>query len=473
MFDNQKIFGIKIIFFFIIIATAFILRIYNLNFEDYWFDEQASFWVADPSLTLSETLERGKKLDQGTSIVFNLILKTFFSLFGYNPQIGRYFPFIFGLLAIPALCYLTFQIRQDKSYLLVGILSSINFYLISYSQEVRVYSLVFFLSILSLILFFKLIENENEIKKKKYFYSFFYIIITLLGLCLHIFFFIIIFSQLTFLCLNFLFRGQKKIFNILCVLIIPILYLLLMYENLLAQMGIKDFWIQQVNLEFFYNFFFSRFFGSKIMGAIYLVVLIYLLYVSKEKIFNFKNKDFLLILILFFSYVLPLLYSLYKQPVLTDRYIIFVLVPIFVLISVFVLEIKNSRTKYIILTIVLVSSFANNYIEIFDRKKTKPQFNKVIEYISQSKIKNIVIKTNLDIIEKIIINYSKNTFNSKKDNINFLNSELDYSELKEIWLLCYKPINNFDCSSEPYAFSNWVKVDNVEYKLINASLYKK
>ena len=473
MFDNQKIFGIKIIFFFIIIATAFILRIYNLNFEDYWFDEQASFWVADPSLTFSETLERGKKLDQGTSIVFNLILKTFFSLFGYNPQIGRYFPFIFGLLAIPALCYLTFQIRQDKSYLLVGILSSINFYLISYSQEVRVYSLVFFLSILSLILFFKLIEKENEIKKKKYFYSFFYIIITLLGLCLHIFFFIIIFSQLTFLCLNFLFREKNIIFNILCVLIIPILYLLLMYENLLAQIGIKDFWIQQVNLEFFYNFFFSRFFGSKIMGAIYLVVLIYLVYVNKEKIFNLNNKNFLLILILFFSYVLPLLYSLYKQPILTDRYIIFVLVPIFILISVFVLEIKNSRTKYIILTIVLVSSFANNYIEIFDRKKTKPEFNKVIEYISQSKIKNIVIKTNLDMIEKIIINYSKNTLNSKKDNINFLNSELDYSELKEIWLLCYKPINNFDCSSEPYAFSNWVKVDNVEYKLINASLYKK
>ena len=312
-----------------------------------------------------------------------------------------------------------------------------------------------------------------KLKKKNIFTLFFISLLPYSGFVYIFFFFIIIFSQLTFLCLNFLFRGQKKIFNILCVLIIPILYLLLMYENLLAQMGIKDFWIQQVNLEFFYNFFFSRFFGSKIMGAIYLVVLIYLLYVSKEKIFNFKNKDFLLILILFFSYVLPLLYSLYKQPVLTDRYIIFVLVPIFILISVFVLEIKNSRTKYIILTIVLVSSFANNYIEIFDRKKTKPQFNKVIEYISQSKIKNIVIKTNLDIIEKIIINYSKNTFNSKKDNINFLNSELDYSELKEIWLLCYKPINNFDCSSEPYAFSNWVKVDNVEYKLINASLYKK
>ena len=473
MFANKKIFEINIIFFLIIVASALVLRIYNLNFEDYWFDEQASFWVADPSLTLSETLERGKKLDQGTSIVFNLLLKTFFSFFDYNPQIGRYFPFIFGLLSVPALSYLTFQIKQDKSYLLVGILSAINFYLISYSQEVRVYSLVFLLSILSIVLFFKLLEKENVSKKKNYLYSSFYVFFSLLGVCLHIFFFIIIFSQFIFLCLNFLFKEKKITFNISCVLIIPILYFLLMYENFLAQMAIQDFWIQQVNLDFFYNFFFSRFFGSKIMGAIYLLVLIYLIYNSKEKIFNLENRNFLLILILFFSYFLPLLYSLYKQPILTDRYIIFILVPIFVLISVLILEIKNSKIKYFILTIILISSFANNYIEIIDRKKTKPEFNKVIKYISGSNVSNVVTKTNLNMIEKIIINYSKNAVAGDKNNIKFLTSEFDYSELEEIWLLCYKPINNFDCSPKPYAFSNWVKVDNVEYKLINASLYKK
>ena len=209
------------------------------------------------------------------------------------------------------------------------------------------------------------------------------------------------------------------------------------------------------------------------MGAIYLLVLIYLVYINREKIFNLGDKNFLLILVIFFSYALPLLYSLYKQPILTDRYIIFILVPIFILISVFILEIKNSKTKYIILTIILASSFANNYIEIFNRKKTKPEFNKVIEYISKTKVKDIVIKTNLDMIEKMTINYSKNILNSKKNNITFLNSKFDYSELENIWLLCYKPINNFDCSPKPYAFSNWEKVDNVEYKLINASLYKK
>ena len=473
MFTNKKIFENKDIFFFtIIIISTFFLRIYNLNFEDYWFDEQASFWVADPSLTLNETLQRGKEFDQGTSIIFNLLLKIFFSLFSYDPQLGRYLPFIFGLLSIPALSYLTYEIKQDKSYLLVGILSSINFYLISYSQEVRVYSFLFFISILSLILFFKLLKINNSLRKK-FLYSFFYILFSLLGVCLHIFFFIIIFSQFLFLSLHFLLREKKVMLNILCVLSVPILYVLFMYEYLLLQLAIQNFWIQQVDLDFFYNFFFSRFFGSKIMGVIYLLILIYLFYSNRKKIFNIDNKNCLLIFILIFSYALPLLYSLYKHPILIDRYIIFVLVPIFILISIYILDIKNLKIRYFILIIILSSSLVNNYIEIFERKKTKPEFNKIIKYISESNDPYIITKANDDIVKKIVINYSKKTILGKKDNINFLSSNFDYSELKEIWLLCYKPINGFDCSPKPYSFSNWSKVDNLEFKLINAALYRK
>ena len=473
MFTKKKIFENKDVFFLaIIIFSAFFLRIYNLNFEDYWFDEQASFWVADPSLTLNETIQRGKELDQGTGIIFNLILKIFFSLSNYDPQIGRYLPFVFGLLSIPALSYLTYQIKQNKSYLLVGILSSINFYLISYSQEVRVYSFLFFISILNIILFFKLLEIDNTFWKK-YLYSFFYILFSLLGVCLHIFFFIITFSQFLFLFINFLFRKKKVILNILCVLSVPILYILFTYEYLLLQIEAQHTWIQQVNLDFFYNFFFSRFFGSKIMGIIYLLILIYLFYNNRRKIFNIDNKNYLLIFILIFSYALPLLYGLYKQPILIDRYIIFVLVPIFILISTLTLDIKNLKIRYFILTIILASSLINNYIEIFERKKTKPEFNKMIKYISKSNDAYILTKANDDNVEKIVINYSKNTILGKKDNINFLSSNFDISELKEIWLICYQPINGFDCSPEPYSFSNWLKVDNVEFKLINATLFKK
>ena len=65
----------NILFLLIIFITALLLRVYNINFEDYWFDEQASFWVSDPNIPLGETLERGKNLDRGSNMVFNLIFK--------------------------------------------------------------------------------------------------------------------------------------------------------------------------------------------------------------------------------------------------------------------------------------------------------------------------------------------------------------------------------------------------------------
>ena len=462
----------NILFLLIIFITALLLRVYNINFEDYWFDEQASFWVSDPNIPLGETLERGKNLDRGSNMVFNLILKQFFDIFNYNPNIGRYLTSIFGLLSIPALCYLTIQIKKDLSYLLVGILSSINFYLISYSQELRLYSLLFLLSIISIILFLKIFENKT-VSKKKHLLSLIYILFSLLGCCLHIFFFIIISSQFVYLFLNFLFDKRKLTFEFISVSLIPIFYLLLMYDYLLLQIGINEFWIQQVNLGFFTNFFFSRFFGSKIMGLIYLTSFFYLLYINKKIIFKFNSKYFLLILIIFFSYFLPLIYSIFQKPILTDRYIIFVLAPIFILISIFILDIKQIKIKYAFLFIILSSSLTNNYIEIFEREKTKPEFKKSLEYISDSNVKNVMLMANNDINEKITINYSKNTLAAKTKNINFINSKSKYSNLEKVWLICYKPINSFNCSPESYNFLNWSVNDSVEYKLINSTLYKK
>jgi hypothetical protein len=209
------------------------------------------------------------------------------------------------------------------------------------------------------------------------------------------------------------------------------------------------------------------------MGLIYLVSFFYLLYINKKIIFKFNSKYFLLILIIFFSYFLPLIYSIFQKPILTDRYIIFVLAPIFILISIFILNIKQIKIKYAFLFIILSSSLTNNYIEIFEREKTKPEFKKSLEYISDSNVKNVMLMANNDINEKITINYSKNTLVAKMKNINFINSKSNYSTLDKVWLICYKPINGFNCSPESYNFLNWSVNDSVEYKLINSTLYKK
>ena len=74
--------------FVILIFTTSVLRVYNINYEDFWIDEIISFWVAEPQIALNETLERHKILEN-SPFFFNLSLKYIFSIFGYSPEIGR------------------------------------------------------------------------------------------------------------------------------------------------------------------------------------------------------------------------------------------------------------------------------------------------------------------------------------------------------------------------------------------------
>ena len=45
-------------FFLIIIIFGYLLRVYNINYDDLWSDEIVSFWLSDPSITFKETLKR-------------------------------------------------------------------------------------------------------------------------------------------------------------------------------------------------------------------------------------------------------------------------------------------------------------------------------------------------------------------------------------------------------------------------------
>ena len=300
---------------FLICSFGLALRLYQINFEDFWLDEQASFWVAEPSLLFEETVNRSYELDNGTHIFFNFILKFFFNFFYYDPQIGRIIPLIFGFLSIPAISYLTFYMKKDKSYLFVAFLTSINFYLISYSQELREYSLVFLLGILSILFFYKTIDNLSS-SKNKLVSSAFYILFSLIGLCTHIFFFIIILSQATYLFFTYFPEKKKLLFALMNIVFILIFYIFLMFDILILQMSIDDHWIKNVELSFIFDLYFPRFFGSHIMGAIYLLVLLYLLILNKKTFFQYENKNFLLIILLFFSYLIPVIYGNIAIPVL-------------------------------------------------------------------------------------------------------------------------------------------------------------
>ena len=75
------------------------LRLYNINYDNLWYDEILSFWIADPAISIKESLKRHQSIEQ-IPFLFNLILKFLFKIFSYDPSIGRYLSSTFNILTI-------------------------------------------------------------------------------------------------------------------------------------------------------------------------------------------------------------------------------------------------------------------------------------------------------------------------------------------------------------------------------------
>ena len=77
----------RLIYFSLIILIAFFLP--SINVENLWYDEIASFWVSDPSLSYIETYSR--VLNENTPSAYYFLIKLFFSFFSYDPDFLRIF----------------------------------------------------------------------------------------------------------------------------------------------------------------------------------------------------------------------------------------------------------------------------------------------------------------------------------------------------------------------------------------------
>ena len=147
--------------FIVIISLGFFLRFYNLNFENFWIDETITFWVGNPEFSISQSFIYHKSIEQ-VPFLFNFLIKIYFEIFGYDFQISRYLPALFSSLSIISVSYISKEISNDRSYIFTSFLVAINIYLISYAQELRLYSTLFFLISLTIYFSFKF-ENRNKL----------------------------------------------------------------------------------------------------------------------------------------------------------------------------------------------------------------------------------------------------------------------------------------------------------------------
>lgn len=138
-----------------ILSLALILRIINLGSNSLWLDEAVNVKMAE------------KSFFQWTFVVpplYNIILHPVLTV-GKSEAIVRFPSVIFGVLSVFAIYKVGLILYGKKEALISAFLLSISPVAIFYSQETTYYSLVFFLSLVSIYFFLRVDEKPTNLNK--------------------------------------------------------------------------------------------------------------------------------------------------------------------------------------------------------------------------------------------------------------------------------------------------------------------
>ena len=437
---NNSLYIICICLFF-----AIFIRAYNINYDNFWFDEILSYWITNPEISFKESLDRHKDVEV-IPFFFHFLLKISFKLSSYEPDFGRYLSLLFNVLGIIFSTLLCKKIQNNSAYLLALFLFSTNIFLISYSQELRPYSLIFFLCSLNLYLFFK-IQKSKKYQNFNFFYFLLIIVSQISMIISHPFNFIIFFSTILYVILNFICKKKNSktlIYSFCFSGIFSLSYLIFFLQNI----DTFPSWIVQPDLKFYTNFYFSKFFGSRLMGIVHLVLLLTLIAYFLEK---FTKENFnlnMFIIIIFLSYFLPLTYGYLLKPIIFPRYIIFVLIPIIILISILTFQIKNKIIRDSIIFLIVLLNIGNHFTETTfkqfyeERPFYKTNFEKMIYTLNQNEVKSYTIEMSTPKemrqgIYRSINNYISSFKDYKSSQIVYIKKEVFLKSKKnKIWLVC-------------------------------------
>ncbi len=433
------------LFITLVILFGLVLRGYNINFNDFWSDEMVSFYLSNPNLDFLETTRL--IFETNLMVTYEFILKFFHKIFGYNLEYSRYLSLFLSVISIAYFYKLIKNNSNFKSALLGIILLSINIYHIRYSVELRSYTLTFLLTIILLdLIFFK-----GKIREfKNFFYYLVIFVVSFLMLFSHAYSLIVLFSINLYIFLIWTIRRNLTKNNVLlfiCISLSSLLFVFLYINNI----SHTPSWIPELKSSFFTNYFFSSFFGSRILGIIHLLILLYLIISQFKKILKKFDIELFLIIFLFLTYIIPVTYSYIFEPILIDRYIFFVLIPILYLISSLALNLNKKYNKYVFIFMLIVPSLLNHFSENTFKQfytniyPSKPEVRKSLEYIIKNKNLNysfVLVQGNPIKINNVYENYLKKY--SEKINRDLI--YYDYSSKIELpdnlWLIYFTDITD-------------------------------
>ena len=376
------------------------LRLYHLGTDSIWSDEWYSIWLARHNVFDIVNLT---SVDVHPPLYY-LILHYFITVFGDTELSTRLLSMVFGLCSIFMIYVVGSQIFNKEVGLLSSLLLAVSPVHIAFSQEVRMYTLICLLALLSMCFFLRLLE-QYSLKA-----SLGYVLSSALLIYSHVFgLFIIIAQNIYFLAQLIAVKERPTLkFKIWIVLQGTLLSVYALWvPNLINQAFRIQQSLQHIPAEAPSIDAISSsllFFSSDIplLFSIFLILSLFSIITyekslgridrknSVKPIENYRwhvrisnlNPAFFLLTWLLTPIILPLIISNFFTPIYYPRFAIAASLALYILVAKGISNLHSQRIKRAVILVIIIVSLvyaANYYSTVY-----KPQFRESLSYINNN-----------------------------------------------------------------------------------------
>lgn len=383
----------------LICLAGLVMRLWGLTYQSLWLDELHTMNEADPANSWA-TLFGFLKTSEHHPPLFFILERFSFNIFGHTAFAARFVSALAGTAGIWAIYRLGKEVLNKQLGIFCAILTCINFFCISYSQEARPYALAFLLTTLSFTELIKLLKAAS--KKNTIWYG----ITTLLLLYTH-YYGLFVFAAQIFLGLFYILQqpsGERKsLFKFFGLALISVCILYLPWTGFLnANIALKQFWITDVAPTFLQDYFFAYFGNASLLNPL-LLLLVFLFFVKTVMIVTesgpVKLKEnhalFAFIIVLFWIFIvvlIPYIYSFLRVPMLYPRYTIVILPAILLILGSGLIMLRHPALKYPVLGLFVILSLTNLlFTKKYYSAVSKTQFREMTQYLVKANNSNFPI----------------------------------------------------------------------------------
>jgi 4-amino-4-deoxy-L-arabinose transferase-like glycosyltransferase len=453
----------------LILLVGTILRCYHLDFQSVWLDEIHTLNEANPNLSLSDLFTSLAASDPHPPLYF-IVLQILFKIFGYTTLVVRAFSAIMGIMGMVAIYLLAKELMNKKVALFSIALLAVNYFHIYYSQEARMYAMMFTTTVFSFYFLIRFIKTPTL--KTAFLHGFF----AVLMIYTHFFALFTLFSHyliLLFFIVKPYQQNGKKLFYLSFFSGITTLLLYLPSLRLFfVASERKSIWIPLPTIDV-YTQIFKDFFGQSEIVLYFISFLIIFVFI---KLFQQKNnsntllnpaKDkfifsfFIVFIWVFITLLIPLISSFINLPMIINRYFISILPAIILLVGIGLYYIKNNLVRGLFLTVIVVFSLTDLIVvKKYYTQISKTQFREVSMFIiNNNKTKEDVV-TSLEWYFPFFMKNEKVNIIAKSLDEKVNEMILDTTKIKPFWYVDahLRPFNPSE-ESKSFLDRNFV-VDN-------------